>query len=93
MVSASRFCNGDRADESDPRGRFCTREPEFGDYVIHLGPGGAPTVAHGVSWHAYVGPEPSPLSSPAGPNPSGPAMAAVLAATRLFVHDFAPQPG
>ncbi len=76
--------------EADPRGRFCARAARDGDYLMHLGGAGADALAHGEGWLAYLGPPSSPLPACLDANPIGPALASILAATRLFVHNFAP---
>lgn len=76
---------------ADPYGRFCVRSLLASDFRLHLGQDGHSTVAHGLGWNAYIGPAPSPL--PTGTddhNLVGPALAAILAVSQLFVHDFAP---
>jgi hypothetical protein len=80
----------DRLRESDPHARFRVRTVQERDYVVHLGHSGPGLLAHGVGWFAYVGNGPSPLPTVPDLNPLGPALAAIIAAARLFVHDFAP---
>lgn len=76
---------------ADPYGRFCVRSPLTSDFRLHLGHDGHSTVAHGLGWNAYIGPAPSPLPTDVdNNNPVGPALAAILAVSRLFVHDLAP---
>jgi hypothetical protein len=72
--------------EVDPRGRYLVRRPQDGDIVLYLGQRGHPLVVHGEGWFAYEGPEPSPLPPSVDDNPIGPALAAILAITRLYVH-------
>lgn len=76
----------------DPRGRFLVRPPREGDCLVHLGPSGSDVVVHGEDWHAYLGPGLSPLPLARNPNPVGPALAAILAATRLCTHELTPPP-
>lgn len=78
---------------ADPGGQFTVRASIAKDFVLHLGPAGHDTVAHGVGWDAYLGPAPSPLKvSNAAPNPFGAALAGILAVARLFVHELNPPP-
>lgn len=69
---------------ADPYGKFEPRAQREGDYLIHLGPGGAASIAHGSGWNIYMGPEPSPLPQAKATNPIGPALAAIIAAASAF---------
>lgn len=82
----------DQLYSSDPCGRFWLRPPKEDDCLVHLGPSGSGVLVHGEGWHAYLGPGPSPLPLAHNPNPVGPALAAILAATRLCIHKLAPPP-
>jgi hypothetical protein len=74
---------------ADPHGQFKIRDSVAADYVFHIGPAGAPRVVHGAGWNAYLGPGPSPLPDADEMNPFGAALAAVLAASQIFLYDFA----
>src|SRR5581483_890183 len=68
----------------DPYGRFCLRPRASEDVALHLGPNGRDFVVHGSGWHAYLGPNGSPIPPATQANPYGPAFAAVLAGAHLF---------
>ena len=76
----------------DPYGKFCHRPARDNDYVIHLGKTGAANLVHGSGWNIYCGPSPSPLMDDQTPNPIGPALAAILAASEAFRTNLAAQP-
>ena len=78
---------------ADPAGFFSPRGIQEGDYVLSLGPEAASATVHGSGWNAYVGSGPSPLSSFEGPNPVGPALAAIIAVARLFALQMGPLDG
>ncbi|MBK79594.1 MAG: hypothetical protein CMQ43_01570 [Gammaproteobacteria bacterium] len=69
---------------ADPYGKFESRAQRDGDCLVHLGPSGAPSIAHGSGWNIYLGPEPSPLPQAEAANPIGPAMAAIIATASAF---------
>lgn len=75
---------------ADPFGRFCARDPGRDDVRLHFGRGGEGVRIHGNGWNAYVGPASSPLPDTPDGNPIGAALAAVLVASQLFVHELAP---
>lgn len=75
---------------ADPEGGFLCRESQASDVVLHLGPNGAGQIVHGAGWDSYVGSAPSPLRAAQDANPFGPALAAILAISRLFVHRLDP---
>jgi molybdopterin/thiamine biosynthesis adenylyltransferase len=75
---------------ADPYGRFHVRPAESTDYKMPFGPKGQGMVIHGSGWNAYIGPGASPLPEAKDYNPTGPGLAAVLAVSRLFVHNFNP---
>lgn len=75
---------------ADPFGRFTIRDSQSGDFKIHFGRDGKGLVAHGFGWNAYIGAGPSPLPDEKEGNPIGAALAAILAASQLFVNDFNP---
>lgn len=79
-----------RLHEADPCGRYCARPARNGDVIVQLGPDGPGQVVHGAGWLAYAGPSPSPLPVSGDLNPVGPALAAIIAGARLFVHDLGP---
>ena len=70
--------------EADPYGKFNGERFEEHDYRIHLGRNDAPHVVHGSGWNAYCGPSPSPLTDDDSINPTGPALAAIVAASEAF---------
>ena len=74
---------------ADPHGRFQARSAEKADFIFHIGPDGSESVVHGVGWNAYIGPRPSPLPDGDDANPFGATLAVILAASQLFVHNFA----
>lgn len=76
---------------ADPFGKYEVRPIAMTDYRMHFGPEGAHSnIIHGSGWNTYLGPSPSPLPESEDTNPFGPAFAAVVAASQLFVHDFSP---
>jgi molybdopterin/thiamine biosynthesis adenylyltransferase len=78
---------------ADSGGHFEMREGREGDYPLFLGRGRSRATVHGSGWNAFIGPMASPLPDSIQPNPFGPAMAAILAAARLFALDMAPMDG
>lgn len=74
---------------ADPHGRFSVRDRLAEDYWLHLGPDGAPSLVHGSGWNVYIGSRPSPLPEAEEFNCFGAALAAVLAASQIFAHEFA----
>jgi hypothetical protein len=74
--------------KNDPNALFCIRSLKNSDYLLQFGPSGASQVIHGSGWHSYIGPPTSPLQNRQFPNPIGPALSAIAAATQLFVGDF-----
>lgn len=75
---------------ADPFGRFCQRAARPADYRLHLGRSGHDVVVHGVGWNAFLGNGPSPLPEDSNENPIGAALAAVLAVSQIFAHEFRP---
>ncbi len=75
---------------SDPYGSFELRGPRSGDCVIHLGREGTSGTVHGSGWGAFVGRGQSTIPDSNTNNPVGPALAAVVAAGRLFGSNLAP---
>lgn len=75
---------------ADPYGRFRVRSIHSNDYQMSFGPDGQSTVIHGTGWNAFIGTGASPLPKAEDGNPTGAALAAVLAVSRLFVHNFNP---
>ncbi|MBI5103310.1 MAG: ThiF family adenylyltransferase [Nitrospirae bacterium] len=73
--------------EADPYGRFELRIRRAGDSILRFGSADHDIVVHGSGWNTYIGPGPSPLSPCTSANPIGPAMAAIIAAANLFIHD------
>ena len=73
--------------EADPHGKFIIGQYLEGDYIVHLGRSGSPTITHGSGWNAYCGPSPSPLNDDHSFNPIGPSMAAIIAASEAFRTD------
>lgn len=57
------------------------------DYVLHIGPGPAAHVVHGDGWDLFAGPGPSSVTAMGAHNPIGPALAAVLGVSQLFVRN------
>jgi len=76
----------------DPRGHFQRGTCKEDCCEVFFGRKGSAITTHGVGWTAYTGPQPSPLPDEDSFNPIGPALSAVLVATRLFVHKFCPPP-
>lgn len=76
----------------DPRGSFEKRSCREDCCEVFFGRQGSLITTHGVGWTAYTGPQPSPLTEEDDFNPIGPALAAILVATRLFVHRLSPPP-
>jgi hypothetical protein len=75
---------------ADPEyGQFRVRDRLAGHFRFHLGPDGLPLVVHGSGWNVYLGPAPSPLPDVDEFNCFGAAFAVVLAASQIFLHDFA----
>ena len=75
---------------ADPHGRFRVRPAASSDHRMQFGADGRGPVIHGTGWNAYIGRGPSPLPDAGDGNPTGAALAAVLAVSQLFVHNFAP---
>lgn len=69
---------------ADPFGKFESRAARDGDYILHLGRTGAPTIVHGSGWNLFAGRAVSPLADDETANPIGPAMAAILAGAEAF---------
>jgi hypothetical protein len=78
---------------ADPKGRFELRSARDGDYVLSLGRGGGAVTVHGSGWNAFVGRGPSPVPRSSQTNPFGPALAAVIAVSRLFALQMKPMDG
>lgn len=77
---------------ADPFGRFTCRDTRDGDYILHLGRAGGPSIVHGSGWNLYAGPAPSPLANDDTANPIGPGMAAILAGAEAFRGALSHQP-
>ena len=72
----------------DPYGSFEVSALTPEDYRLHLGPHGAPWVAHGVGWNAYVGPAPSPLMEAEGDVIFGAAFSVIAAIAEIFIEPY-----
>ena len=77
-VLSERVCL-DRPDQ-----QYLFRRVKDDDYQLNIGPEGGPVNVHGSGWMGFVGPSPSPLPSRELINPIGPALASVVAVSRLF---------
>jgi len=81
------------ASSADPHANFTVRPPRASDYVLNLSRGPAPNLVHGSGWYAFIGSGVSPLPESGVPNPIGPALAAIVAVTRLFTLEMKPLDG
>jgi len=79
--------------EADPDGHFELRGARDGDYAFFLGRDGGNATVHGSGWNAFVGRGPSPLPDSVQANPFGPALAAVIAVSRIFALEMGPMDG
>jgi hypothetical protein len=74
--------------DANPFAKVTVGEEPPGSYRLHLGRSGAPWVAHGCAWLAYVGPAPSPLPEPENDCIFGAVFAAIFAIAKLFEAPF-----
>jgi hypothetical protein len=75
---------------ADPAGMFETRSARDGDYILTFGRAQSAATVHGAGWNAFVGPSQSTLPEGAQRNPIGPALASIVAISRLFALQMKP---
>jgi hypothetical protein len=78
---------------ADPGGAFELRAARDDDYILTFGKKQSTATVHGSGWDVFVGPDASPLTDDAAPNPIGPALASVVAVARLFALQMKPMDG
>lgn len=73
---------------SDPFGKFDVRSNKEGDYVVRVCSTGTGRIIHGSGWNVYIGEGPSPVEETNETNPIGPALAVIVEAANIFMHEF-----